>query len=87
MITIGFNPTTYTVTESAGSVNVTVNILNGTLARDVHVLLMTSLTDSTATGIGKKNNTKCCKSFVYVIFMSYFLYIQQWWTTQSQIVT
>ena len=51
VITIGFNPTTYTVTESAGSVNVTVNILNGTLARDVRVLLMTSLTDSTATGI------------------------------------
>ena len=51
MITIAFNPTTYTVAESAGSVNLTVNILNGTLARDVHVLLMTSLTDSTATGI------------------------------------
>ena len=51
MITIGFSLTTYTVDESAGSVNVTVNKLNGTLARDVHVLWMTSLTDSTATGI------------------------------------
>ena len=51
MITIGFNPATYTVAESAGSVNVTVNILNGTLARDVCVLLMTALTDGTATGI------------------------------------
>ena len=51
MITIGFNPATYTVAESAGSVNVTVNILNGTLARDVRVLLMTALTDGTATGI------------------------------------
>ena len=51
VITIGFNPTTYTFTESIGNVNVTVNILNGTLARDVQVLLMTSLTDSTATGI------------------------------------
>ena len=50
-ITIGFSLTTYTVAESAGSVNVTVNILNGTLTRDVRVLLMTSLTDSTATGI------------------------------------
>ena len=37
--------------ESAGIVNVTVNILNGTLARDVRVLLMTALTDGTATGI------------------------------------
>ena len=74
MITVGFNPATYTVTESAGSVNVTVNILDGTLARDVHVLLMTSLTDSTATGIEQKNNnTKCCESFVYVIFYEIFL--------------
>ena len=51
MIIIGFNPAIYTVAESAGSVNITVNVLNGTLARDVQVLLMTSLTDSTATGI------------------------------------
>ena len=49
MITVGFNPATYSVTESAGSVDVTVNILNGTLARDV--LLMTALTNGTATGI------------------------------------
>ena len=51
MITIGFSPATYTVAESAGSVTVTVNILNGTLARDVHIYLMTALTDGTATGI------------------------------------
>ena len=51
MITIGFNPASYTVAESAGSVNVTVNILNGTLTRDVRVFLMTALTDGTATGI------------------------------------
>ena len=51
MITIRFHPTTYTVAESAGSVNVIVNMLNGTLVRDVHVFLMTSLTDGTATGI------------------------------------
>ena len=51
MITIGFNPATYTVAESAGIVDVTVNILNGTLDRHVHVLLMTALTDGTATGI------------------------------------
>ena len=51
-ITIRFQPATYTVAESAGSVNVTVvNILNGSLVRDVHVFLMTSLTDGTATGI------------------------------------
>ena len=53
MITIGFNPATYSVSESSGSVNVIVNILNGTLARDVQVFLMTALTDGTATGIIK----------------------------------
>ena len=51
MITVGFNPASYSVAESAGNVNVTVNILNGTLARHVHVLLITALTDGTATGI------------------------------------
>jgi len=51
VIVVGFNPATYTVSESSGRANVTVNILNGTLARDVHVLLMTVLTDGTATGI------------------------------------
>ena len=51
MITVGFNPATYTVAENAGSVSVTANILNGTLARDVHVLLMTGPTNGTATGI------------------------------------
>ena len=51
MITIGFDPATYSVVESSGSVNITVNILNGTLARDVQVLLMTALTNGTATGI------------------------------------
>ena len=51
MITVGFNASIYSVSESAGSVNVTVNILNGTLARDVRVLLITALTDGTATGI------------------------------------
>ena len=51
VIAIGFNPATYTVAESAGSVNITVNILNGTLARDVQVLLMIALADGTATGM------------------------------------
>ena len=55
VIIIGFNPATYTVPESAGSVNVTANILNGTLARDVHVLLMTALMGGTATGIFSVN--------------------------------
>lgn len=50
MVTIGFDPVIYTVDESAGSANVTVNVLNGTLDRDMRVRLMTSLTGGTANG-------------------------------------
>ena len=50
-VTIGFDPATYTVNESAGDVSVTVNVLNGTLDREMHVRLVTSLSDGTATGI------------------------------------
>ena len=48
MIIIGFDPVTYSVVEDAGSVNVTVSILNGTLARNVVVTLLVS--GGTATG-------------------------------------
>ena len=48
MVTIGFDPVTYSVLEDTGSVNVTVSILNGTLGRNVVVTLFTS--GGTATG-------------------------------------
>ena len=41
VVTIGFNTAAYTVLEDAGSVNVTVSVLNGTLARNVAVTLST----------------------------------------------
>ena len=47
MVTIGFDPAAYTVTEGAGSVSVTVNV-QGSLARDVVVTLST--VDGTAMG-------------------------------------
>ena len=47
MVTIGFNPATYSVTEGAGSVTVTVAV-QGSLGRDVVVTLST--VDGTATG-------------------------------------
>ena len=50
VVTIGFDPATYTVNEGAGNVSVTVNVLNGTLARDMRVRLMTSLSGGTANG-------------------------------------
>ena len=46
-VTIGFNATTYNVTEG-GSVSVSVSVQSGTLARDVVVTLQT--VDGTATG-------------------------------------
>ena len=49
VVTIGFNTVAYSVLEDAGSVNVTVSILNGTLARNV-VVTMSTLSDGTATG-------------------------------------
>jgi len=41
VVTIGFDAVAYSVLEDAGSVNVTVSILNGTLARNVEVTLST----------------------------------------------
>ena len=46
---MGFDAVAYSVLEDAGSVNVTVSILNGTLARNVVVILSTEL-GGTATG-------------------------------------
>ena len=49
VVTIGFNTAAYTVLEDAGSVSVTVSVLNGTLARNVVVTLSTE-PGGTATG-------------------------------------
>ena len=49
VVTIGFNSVTYSVVEDAGSVHVTVSIMNGTLARNVVVTLST-VSGGTATG-------------------------------------
>ena len=49
MVTIGFNELTYSVLEDAGSVNVTVSILNENLARNVAVMFSTEF-GGTATG-------------------------------------
>ena len=40
-IVIGFNPTTYSVSEDVGSVTVAISLLRGILARDVTVSLQT----------------------------------------------
>ena len=40
-VTIGFSPTTYTVSEDVGNISVTVSLRNGILARDVVVTLQT----------------------------------------------
>ena len=37
VVTIGFNPATYSVVEDTGSVNITVSVKNGTLASGVAI--------------------------------------------------
>ena len=54
MVTIGFDLATYSVLEDAGSANVTVSILNGTLGRNV---VVTFSTESGGTAKGKLINT------------------------------
>ena len=49
MVTIGFDSLTYSVVEDAGSVHVTVSIMNGTLARNV-VVTLSAVSGGTATG-------------------------------------
>jgi len=50
VVTFGLNPANYSVSEGAGSVNVTLSLLSGTLARALSVVLETSLSNGTATG-------------------------------------
>ena len=47
-VTIGFDVASYTITESANSVSVSVSVQSGSLARDVVVTVQT--VDGTATG-------------------------------------
>ena len=57
VVTIGFNSVTYSVVEDAGSVHITVSIMNGTLARNVVVTLSTV---SGGTATGKFNERSSC---------------------------
>ena len=41
-VTIGFNQTTYSVREDAGSVNVNVAVISGTISEDVIITLSTA---------------------------------------------
>ena len=50
MVTIGFDPVLYSVLEEdASSVNVTISVLNGTLARNI-VVTVSTVSGGTATG-------------------------------------
>ena len=57
MVTIGFDTEAYSVREDAGSVNVTVSVLNATLARNV---VVTFSTESGGTATGKFNEHSFC---------------------------
>ena len=49
LVVIGFNQTTYSVREDAGSVTVSVFVMNGTISQDVIITLSTE-PGGTATG-------------------------------------
>ena len=55
-VTIGFNPTTYSVSEDVGSVSVAVSLLSGILARDVIVCLRTM----NGMAVGESLNKRAC---------------------------
>ena len=71
VITIGFDPVTYSVLEDAGSVNVTVSILNGTLERNVVVTLL--VPGGIATGNFNKHSSWTPTKTHYL-----FLYLSSW---------
>ena len=50
-VTIGFNQTIYSVNEGAGSVDTTISILNGMLAKNVFVMMVFT-SDATASSAG-----------------------------------
>ena len=49
LVVIGFNQTSYSVQEDAGSVTVSVSVMNGTISQDVIITLSTA-PGGTATG-------------------------------------
>ena len=49
--TIGFNQTTYSVRENAGSVTVSVSVMNGTISQDVIITLSTAPGGSATGGV------------------------------------
>ena len=51
LVVIGFNQTTYSVREDAGSVAVSVSVMNGTILQDVIITLSTALGGSATGGI------------------------------------
>ena len=51
LVVIGFNQTTYSVREDAGSVTVSVSVMNGTISEDVIITLSTAPGGSATGGI------------------------------------
>ena len=66
VVTIGFDTVAYSVLEDTGSVNVTVSVLNGTLARNAVVTLST---ESGGTATGKLNDHSFCSMMQHNSFV------------------
>ena len=50
LVVIGFNQTTYSVSEDAGSVAVSVSVMSGTISQDV-IITLSTVPGGSATGI------------------------------------
>ena len=63
-VTIGFNQTTYSVREDAGSVPVSVSVMSGTISQDVIITLSTSPGGTATGGIDFGNFTSEAKASI-----------------------
>ena len=76
VVTIGFDVASYTITESATSVSVSVSVQSGSLARDV--VLTVETMDGTATG---EPLSHAQILYIHVSFMCYHFTLQLHLTT------
>ena len=83
LVVIGFNQRTYSVREDAGSVTVSVSVMNGTISQDVIITLSTAPGGSATGGIIVLRSTAASLSNheLYVVQTPYILFLQLGMTT------
>ena len=74
-VTFGFNQTTYSVREDAGSVTVSVSVMSGTISQDIIITLSTAPGGSATGGIIVLRNTAGSIPQPYFLHGYYFFTI------------